>query len=196
MPRAEPPQLPSHHDGVCTRLLHGSAKPPMLLLWSYLAYWAVIVFAKASDTDGTIWLTAFIISAIVGTGINAGAIGASPLCQYVSTGELLPPARTAPSAFASCHPNEKLPLRVGPFRCARFYAIPFCVSSLSSIATVNKSEFTYLFPKDLGLLMLALGVAMGWPTLIFGIDRVALSMERPPTNPGKAADGGLPSHSA
>ena len=75
-------------------LLHGSAKPPMLLLWGYLAYWLVIVWANAHRTTGTVWLTAVIISAIVGTGINAGAIGSTPLAQY---------------------------LRHGPFRCARFY---------------------------------------------------------------------------
>ena len=68
-------------------LLHGAATRPMLLLWGYLAYWVVIVVAKAPDTEGTIWLTAAIISAIVGTGINAGAIGSTPVLQYVTTGE-------------------------------------------------------------------------------------------------------------
>ena len=80
----------------------------------------------------------------------------------------------------------------GPFRCARFYAIPFCVSSLSSIATGNKGDFDYLFPKDAGLLALALGFLFGWPLLVFSVDRVVLRMERQADTPGKAppVDGG------
>ena len=61
----------------------------------------------------------------------------------------------------------------------RAAAIPFCVSSLSSIATVNKAEFRLLFPKHPDLLCIAIGSAVGWPLLVFGADRIVLhNMER------------------
>jgi hypothetical protein len=145
-------RLPMHAPGtakpapgcVLTQLLHGAAARPMLLLGSYLAYWVTVVLAKADKVTLDIMLTAVLISAIVGTGINAGAIGSTPLCTYLSQ---------------------------GPFRCVRFYAIPFCVSSLSSIASSNKAEFKYLFPKD-DVLYLALGVSAGYVAVIYALDRL------------------------
>jgi hypothetical protein len=78
-----------HSTTVRARLaqsIHDIAAPPMLLLWAYLAYWTAVIVSYWEKMAGRAWVTAVIIAAIVGLGINAGAIGNTPLCKYLRDG--------------------------------------------------------------------------------------------------------------
>ena len=128
-----------HHAGppTCAALVRGSVATPMLLLWGYLAYWCTLAGYTWHDTPAETWLTAAAVAAIVGVALNAAALDDQ---QPVL-----------------------LQLRKQPFRCVRFFLIPFCVSSLSAISEMNGDDFVLMFPKESAKLIAALGATLVVP---------------------------------
>ena len=102
-------------------LFRSSVQPHMLVLWGYFAYYLATVAFFFSATPGSLWLTALLVALIVGIALNAAALQDSGVRDYIVE---------------------------APFRCLRFFLIPFCVSSLSAISQINGDHFVLLFPSE------------------------------------------------
>lgn len=87
-----------------------------VVLWCYLA-WYVYIVVSNFDASVQLWATAFAMSGIVGFALYLNAIDKG---------------------------NERINL--GRWQTARFFLIPFCVSSYSAIAKVN--DFVFVFPRS------------------------------------------------
>ena len=102
-------------------LFRSSVQPHMLVLWGYFAYYLATVAFFFSATPGSLWLTALLVALIVGIALNAAALEDSGVRDYIVE---------------------------APFRCLRFFLIPFCVSSLSAISQINGDHFVLVFPSE------------------------------------------------
>lgn len=96
--------------------LHETTRPAIILLTTFFSWWAFIITSFAVPARA--WGTAIVTSALVGTALNANAYHA-PLQEYA-------------------HKHQ--------WAIARFYVIPFCVSSYSAVANAN--SFVALFPVE------------------------------------------------
>lgn len=124
----------------------------MVLLISFFAWWCFIVgsFPLPASSATRVWGNAALTSALVGTVLNANA--------YVA------PFR------------EHLQLRT--WAIARFYMIPFCVSSYSALA--NAFDFVALFPaQDPATGGTGLGLAFGL-ALVMVASHAATASPLPP----------------
>ena len=121
-------------------------RPPLLPLWFSLSWYITVVASHSpSSLPASVWTNAAILSAIVGTILNF-------------------------NAFSAAASHVVLPswLRANPFAFARFFAIPFCVSSYSSMVIARgSSEFVSIFPRSPDGIGLAVGCSCG--VVIIGV---------------------------
>lgn len=112
-----------------------------LLPLGYISYYIVIVVAEAHLVPRAVWFNAIAVSGMVGIALNAAAIGHMPLRRYLSA---------------------------KPIQTMRLFMIPFCVSSISGIATgVDEGEaFILVFPENPEVLGAAFGAALAVPLLL------------------------------
>ncbi len=94
-----------------------------VVLWCYFA-WYVCIIVNNFEASVQLWATALAMSGIVGFALYLNAMDKG---------------------------NERINL--GRWQIARFFLIPFCVSSYSAIAKVN--DFVFVFPRSLTQLIAA-----------------------------------------
>lgn len=92
---------------------------PFLVMWTYATYWTYLVVMYANQVRTMIWLSALVASILVGVGLNANAY------------EML---------------SERETIDYGVV--ARFFVIPFGVSSLSGMTNQLREQFLLVFPRD------------------------------------------------
>ena len=120
--------------------LYESLRPPLLPLWFSLTWYITVVATHEEPANVTAhWGNAAIISALVGTILNVNAFSAAAGGDSLSDW-----------------------LKRNPCTSARFYVIPFCVSSYSSVVVSAGSDaFITVFPRCLICLGLALSGSVG-----------------------------------
>jgi hypothetical protein len=120
-PPAVPPSLaapPRTHAWV--RFLHQSTGPAFALLAAFFVWWLCMVIFFF-DPAWPLWVNTLVITAFVGTALNVNAFTSSQEPHLL--------------AFA----------RNQPWLVARFFLIPFCVSSYGGIA--DSAHFVAAFPS-------------------------------------------------
>lgn len=110
------------------RLLH-ITELPFLILWVYATYWIVIVAMTFQRGSATVWLSATIAGLLVGLGLNANAYKHLTISKHE--------AQQIQTASTS----------IDWGMVARFFLIPFGVSSLSGLTHSAREDFLLVFPR-------------------------------------------------
>eukprot|EP00479_Gromia_sphaerica_P009254 TRINITY_DN3833_c0_g1_i1.p1 TRINITY_DN3833_c0_g1~~TRINITY_DN3833_c0_g1_i1.p1 ORF type:complete len:190 (-),score=23.54 TRINITY_DN3833_c0_g1_i1:264-833(-) len=130
------------------QFLIGSIRYSVIPLWCYLWWYLWILYSYygwiLENHEGTFWPTAGFLSLAVGIVLNVNALnGSKPVIQQIIE---------------------------NPFKCLRFFIIPFCVSSYSAIASII--HFVSIFPDDGEVLGVGFGVAAGIAVVLVSINMV------------------------
>ena len=118
--------VPSRTRRVVYPILARACRPQLAILWSYLAYYLVIVSTYPPD-DSSVWVncTGRQLRGCLFTAPFVRGAAALAVCSFVGL-----------ALNINAYPTTKPPglyehVRANPFMCLRFFAIPFCVSSFS-----------------------------------------------------------------
>eukprot|EP00918_Siedleckia_nematoides_P077022 GHVU01168334.1.p1 GENE.GHVU01168334.1~~GHVU01168334.1.p1 ORF type:complete len:367 (+),score=47.19 GHVU01168334.1:344-1444(+) len=111
---------------------------PYLILWTYFAYWLIIVIVFGPSVPGMIWLSSAVAGTLVGIGLNANAY------RYV---------------FREGRVDYPVIIR--------FFLIPFGVSSLSGISNSLRENFLLVFPRDPPTLAISIAIPAAVVCLLF-----------------------------
>lgn len=137
----DPPAPPSCEWAVL------AVRPALQPLWALASWYASVMVVHAASTPAHTWWTALVVCAIVGTALNANAYSAA-----------------APGTAAVQWATHN------PCTVARFFLIPFCVSSYSSVvASAGDTLFVSVFPRDRNTLVAATCASVGAALLVAAV---------------------------
>lgn len=133
-------------DGGWRQSVVESTRPPVLILFFYFTYYCAVVATTYAapfgrSIDPTLWRNATAMGCMVGVALNSCAIAPGQSLQHY--------------------------LAESPLRCGRFFLIPFCVSSISSLvmgvnaaaAVSSPAPFFLVFPTEPSQLATCFGAA-------------------------------------